>query len=204
MAPRNLLFSRAFQVGVSQVIRRCSRFLFFFLAARRLGPEKLGLYALLLATVETLALISGEGFTDYLTREVSKTPELGRGLYVRVVELRLLYVVVLFIPAMAFLHTLKYRGEVLNDAFLLFLILFPRAPLSAGQGIIRAVGRFGWLVSLEVLQGAVLLGTGVFLLARTADLRSLIWAEVASAFAAGLASILLVYRFQRGKVALAV
>jgi O-antigen/teichoic acid export membrane protein len=191
-APRNLLFSRAFRVGSGQVIRRCTRFLFFFFAARKLGPTTFGVYALLLAIVLTLAIISGEGFSDYLARELSKAPELGRGLYVRVTQLRLLYVVLLFVPTIVLLHTLKYPAEILVDASLLFLILFPNALFGAAQGVLRAAGRFGLLTWLETVQGSVLLITAVSLFAKAPDLRSIIWAEVASAFAGGIAAVLMV------------
>ena len=191
-APRNLLFSRAFQVGSGQLIRRCTRFLFFFFAARKLGPTTFGVYALLLAIVLTLAIISGEGFSDYLARELSKAPEFGRGLYVRVTQLRLLYVVLLFVPTIILLHSLKYPAEILVDASLLFLILFPNAPFGAAQGVLRAAGRFGLLTWLETVQGSVLLITGMSLFAKAPDLRSVIWAEVASAFAGGIAAVLMV------------
>jgi O-antigen/teichoic acid export membrane protein len=199
-APGNLLFSRAFQVGAGQVIRRCTRFLFFFFAARKLGPTLFGVYALLLAIVETLSLVSGEGFTDYLTRELSKTPELGRALYVKVIQLRLLYVVLLFVSAEVCLYILKYPAEILADASLLFLTLFPRVALGAGQGVLRAVGRFGLLVSLETLQGVVLLAVGVCLLIKAPDLRGVIWAELASAFAGGLAAIFMVHGLRQQKL----
>ncbi len=201
---RNLLFSRAFQVGAGQVIRRCTRSLFFLLVARRLAPGIFGVYVLLLAIVETLALISGEGFTDYLTRELSKAPELGRELYVKVIELRLLYAVLLFVPAILVLHSLKYPAEILAGASLLFLTLFPRAPFGAGQGVLRAAGRFGLLVWLETLQALVLLVVGVSLLTKAPGLRGIIWAEVASAFAGGLVAILMVHGLRQPKLKSAV
>jgi O-antigen/teichoic acid export membrane protein len=191
-APRNLLFARAFQVGSGQVIRRCTRFLFFFFAARKLGPTTFGVYALLLAILLALAMISGEGFSDYLARELSKAPESGRGLYVRVIQLRLLYGALLFVPALVLLHALKYPAEILVDGALLFLVLFPNAPLGAAQGVLRAAGRFGLLTWLETVQGLVLLVTGVALFAKAPNLRSIIWAEVASASAGGIASLLMV------------
>ena len=199
-ASRNLLFSRAFQVGSGQVIRRCARFLFFFFAARKLGPTTFGVYALLLAIVLTLAIISGEGFSDYLARELSKAPELGRGLYVRVTQLRLLYVVLLYVPTIVLLHTLKYPAEILEDASLLFLILFPNAPFGAAQGVLRAAGRFGLLTWLETVQGSVLLVAGVSLFAKAPVLRSIIWAEVASAFAGGIAAVLMVRGLRQPKL----
>jgi O-antigen/teichoic acid export membrane protein len=145
-----------------------------------------------MAIVLTLVIISGEGFSDYLARELSKAPELGRELYVRVTQLRLLYVVLLYVPTIVLLHTLKYPAEILVDASLLFLILFPNAPFGAAQGVLRAAGRFGLITWLETVQGSVLLITGVSLFAKVPDLRSVVWAEVASAFAGGVAAVLMV------------
>lgn len=196
---RNALLSNAFQFGVGQAIRRCSRILFFFCVARKLGPELFGLYALLFALMETLALVSGEGFTDYLTREVAKNCELGRELYAKVIQLRCLYVVVLFVPALAFLYAAKYSVDVAANASLLFLVLVSRAPLGAGQGVLRAAQRFGLLLWLEVIQGSVLLAAGAFLLIGTPGLRSAVLADVASAVATGFASVLMVRSLRQPK-----
>jgi O-antigen/teichoic acid export membrane protein len=188
-ASRLTFLSRAARISSSQAIRRTARFLFLFVAARKLGPELFGLYALLLATIETTSLISGEGLIDYLTREVAKRPERAESLFWRVTQLRLLYALVLFPVVLIVLRSLRYSGSVLIDASWLLLILFFRSPFASAQGIIRAVHRVTQLVWLEAVQASCLLGIGFFLLSRHADIHSVIWAEVFSSLVVGLVAI---------------
>ncbi len=196
--PKYLVWSGAAQVSAAQTIRRSSRLIFFFVAARKLGPETFGLYAFLLAVFETLALISGEGFTEYLMRELSKTPAAAGALYSRVCLLRCLYIVILFAPAILFLHVLGHPKPILKIAFWLFMTLFPRAFLGVGQGVIGAVRHFRSLVWLEGVQGVGLLAVGIVLLIKSPTLGNAIWAEVISVFAAALGSVLIVRRFLHG------
>ena len=56
------------------------RLLFVLVVARQLGPQQFGAYALLLAMVEMLAVASGTGYADYLTREAAKDARVGWGL----------------------------------------------------------------------------------------------------------------------------
>jgi O-antigen/teichoic acid export membrane protein len=197
--PKYLIWSGAVQVSAAQTIRRSSRLLFFFIAARKLGPEIFGLYAFLLAVFETLALVSGEGFTEYLMRELSKTPASAGVLYSRVCLLRWLYILVLFAPAMGLLRLLGHPKPILEAAFWLFLTLFPRAVLGVGQGVIGSARHFRSLLWLEVVQATGLLGVGIFLLVKSPTLPNAIWAEVVSISAAALGSIVIARRFLRGK-----
>jgi len=196
--PKYLIWSGAAQVSAAQMIRRSSRLLFFFIAARKLGPETFGLYAFLLAVFETLALVSGEGFTEYLMRELSKTPASAGVLYSRVCLLRCLYIMILFAPAIVFLQLLGHPKPILEAAFWLFLTLFPRALLGVGQGVIGAARHFRSLLWLEVVQATGLLAVGILLLIKSPTLPNAIWAEVVSTSSAALGSILIVRRFLHG------
>src|SRR5439155_7601787 len=110
------LFARASEAMLSQALRRTVRFLFLFLSARTLGPEVFGSYALLLAMLETLSLITGEGLTDYVAREASKSPGVARSLFNRVSILRCLLSIPLAPIAIAILHWLHYPAEVQRNA----------------------------------------------------------------------------------------
>lgn len=196
--PKYLIWSGAARVSAAQTIRRSTRLLFFSVAARRLGPTTFGLYAFLLAVFETLALISGEGFTEYLMRELSKVPASAGALYSRVTFLRCAYIVVLFVPAIVFLRLLGHSKPILGAAFWLFLALFPRALLGVGQGVIGAARRFSSLLWLEIIQGTGLLGVGILFLIKAPTLQNVIWAEVVSISAAALGSIVGVHSLLRG------
>ena len=128
---RPWLLARASEAMFAQVIRRTVRFIFLFLAARKLGPASFGIYALLLAVLETLSLITGEGLADYVARELSKAPGLARELYRRVTLLRCLLALLVAPIAIVLLNLLKYPGEILRDAALLFSVLIARGPLAS-------------------------------------------------------------------------
>src|SRR5580704_3928651 len=174
------LLSGAASLSASQIARRVFRALFLLLAARVLGPEVFGLYVLLFTVTELLALISGAGFGDYLTREVAKAPGLAYQLLFRITQLRLIYLVLLAAIALPILSLYKYSPYVLMNAALLSITLVPRAIAESSQGIIRAMHRFSLIFWIELLQGMLLLGAGGLLLARGWGLRGVIWADVAS------------------------
>jgi O-antigen/teichoic acid export membrane protein len=197
---RPRLFARASEAMLAQVLRRTVRFFFLFFVARKLGPENFGVYALLVAMLETLSLMTGEGLTDYLAREIAKAPSLARQLYKQVTLLRWLYGVLLTPAAITLLHFLHYSFEIQRDAAWLFLILFARGPLAASQGLFRAVHHMRLLIWVEALQGAVLLGLGVYLLQQQTGLRAVIWAELGATFAAAVFAFVLARKFWRNPI----
>jgi len=174
------VLSGAASLSASQVVRRVFRTFFLLLAARLLGPEVFGLYVLLLTVTEIVALVSGAGFGDYLTREVAKAPERAYRLLSRITRLRLVYLLILAAIVIPTLGLLKYSPSVLVNAALLSLTLLPRAVAESSQGIMRAMHRFGTVFWIELLQGAVLLGTGALFLFEGRGLRGIIWAEISS------------------------
>jgi O-antigen/teichoic acid export membrane protein len=196
-ASRAHLFARASEAMVAQVVRRTVRFFFLFFVARKLGPETFGIYALLLAMLETLSLMTGEGLADYLAREIAKAPVLARELYKQVTLLRWLYGLLLAPAAIVLLHFLRYSYEIQRDAAWLFLILFARGPLASSQGLFRAVHHMRLLIWVEALQGIALLGLGGYLLRRQTGLRAVIWAELGATFAAALFAFVLARKFWR-------
>lgn len=64
--------SHAVLLTSAQLGRGLVRLFFILVVARELGPRQFGVYALLLAIVEVLAVASGSGCADYLTREAAK------------------------------------------------------------------------------------------------------------------------------------
>ena len=193
---RTWLLARASEAMFAQVIRRTVRFIFLFLAARKLGPASFGIYALLLAMLETLSLMTGEGLADYVARELSKAPGLAKELYKRVTLLRCLLALLLAPIAIMLLGFLKYPNEILRDAAWLFLILIARGPLASSQGLFRAAHRMSLMIWIEVMQGCALLGLGYyFFFAGGANLHSVIAAEVGAAFMGALAALILAPQF---------
>src|SRR5262249_51767891 len=117
-ASLNRFWLRTGQVGASQIIRRGARFVFIFVAARRLGPENFGVYAVLLAIVETLSLVSGEGLLDYLAREAARSPGKTRSLFSQITRLRWAYAAALLPMALGALTLFRFQEQKLVCAFL--------------------------------------------------------------------------------------
>ena len=182
------VLARAGQIGGAQIIRRAARFVFLFVVAKKMGPEAFGVYAILLALLETLSLISGEGLIDYLAREIAKSPDRARPLFTKVTQLRLAYAALVVPLGLAALAVMKYRGGVLIAAFFMFLILFARAPLAAAQGVFRAAHRVSPLAWLELVQGVVLLLGLIPFVGGIANLHRVVAIEMVSAGVGALAS----------------
>src|ERR1700688_4282865 len=85
--------SHAVLLTAAQVLRGLLRLFFVIAVARVLGPVRFGVYTLLLAMVEMLAVASGTGYIDYLTRESAKDERLGWGLAAQLIWLRLACIV---------------------------------------------------------------------------------------------------------------
>src|SRR5260221_2883160 len=96
---------------LSQIVARVFRLGTIFLAARLLGVATFGTFALLLTVVELIAVSSGAGYTDYLTREVAKLPAASWRLALRVTQLRWTYIVLATSVALAVLKLLHVSPD---------------------------------------------------------------------------------------------
>ena len=185
------LISQAGQAMFSQILRRTARFAFLFLAARKLGPETFGVYALLLAILETLSLMTGEGLTDYVAREACKMPAAARSLFNRVCAMRWLLAALLTPLPILGLRLLHYPSEVQWYATLLLMGLMARGPLAAAQGLLRAAHRMERLVWLEAAQAAALLGIGIYIFLNSPTLEGVVFAELAAACIGAVVAVIL-------------
>ncbi|MHB8217444.1 MAG: oligosaccharide flippase family protein [Candidatus Sulfotelmatobacter sp.] len=170
----------ALKLGAGQVVRRVFRFFFLLFVARLLGPEVLGIYTLLLAVVELLAILSGTGFMDYATREVARNPEVGRTLWRRLGLLRVAYLVILAPAAIALMLLMKYPEAVLFSLSLMAISLFPRSFLEIGLGVLRGANCFAVFFWAELMQGLVLFGVAFGLVLQGNKLFAVVVAELVS------------------------
>jgi O-antigen/teichoic acid export membrane protein len=181
---------RARLLSVSQIVRRLFRMVLLFLAARLLGVETFGNYALLLTVVEMIALISGVGYVDFLTREVAKRAGAAWPLGARITMLRLTYIAPALALAMLAMTGLRFPVPVVLNTVLLAITLLPRAAGESAQGVLKGLRRFAPLPWIELVQGAVVVVASVLLIHFGFGLRGVIVAEIASATAgAGVALI---------------
>jgi len=189
-----LAVSHAVLLTGSQILRRGLRVVFALVAARTLGPEQFGIYALLIALVELLNIASGSGFADYLSRESAKDARTGWGLVSRLVLLRLIYAAAFGTALIAALRLLGYPRSVLIASAWMYLALVPRSASEIVQGVLRGIGRYGLLVVVELILGLALVLGAIVLLLHGGGLGFVIATEVGGAFAAGLVALFMAFR----------
>lgn len=186
--------SHAGLLAASQIVRWSLRLIFVLLAARALGPEKFGVYALLFGLAEFLAVASGSGYADYLTREAARSESLGWGLAVQLSGLRILVAAPFTAIEVAILYAMRYPHSVLAGAAWLGLGLVPRSVSEAVQGVLRGTSRFGGYLVIEAVLGGSLVAGGFYLALARGGLRTAIAAEIAAAGAAGIAGLALAWK----------
>jgi O-antigen/teichoic acid export membrane protein len=164
--------------------------------ARTLGPERFGVYALLFALVELLAVASGSGYADYLTREASKDPRVAWGVALQLTVLRSALVLPGVAVAIAILALLHYPRPALAGTLWLALTLIPRSLSEAVQGVLRGIRRYAACLAIELILGASLLAGAGFVLVRHGSLRMVIAAEIVAAVAASMAALVLARRYR--------
>src|SRR2546429_280296 len=130
----NSLAPHARQISVSQVVKRLSRMAVLLLAARLLGVELFGTYALLLTVVEMAAMISGCGYIDFLTREIAKRPDTAWALGIKTTQVRLVYLVPVLGIALVLLQAMRFPSSLMLNAALLSIALIPRSASESAQG----------------------------------------------------------------------
>jgi O-antigen/teichoic acid export membrane protein len=182
--------SHAVLLTTAQLSRGFARLLFVIVAARGLGPVQFGVYVLLLAIVEMLAVASGSGYIDYLTRETARDERLGWGLASQLTWLRLACTISFAVIALGIFRALGYSRLVLAAAALMSLTLIPRSISEAVQGVLRGIGRYVEFFIIELAFALTLLMGAGFLLMRGGGLRLVIVTELAATCAAALVGLL--------------
>jgi O-antigen/teichoic acid export membrane protein len=189
-------FSHAGLLMASQVVKWLLRFVFVLVVARGLGPKELGVYALLFTVVEFLAVASGAGYGDYLTREAAKDAKAGWGLAFQLVLLRMAIAVPVGLIVIGTLSLLGYPRAFLVGMAWMALTIVPRSVTEAVQGVLRGMHRYASQLAIEVVLGASLVAGAVVVLARHGHLRMVISVEVLAAVAAGLAGLAFALKFR--------
>jgi O-antigen/teichoic acid export membrane protein len=195
-APIQPKVSHALLLTSAQLSRGLVRVLFGLVVARRLGPQQFGVYALLLSVVEMLAVASGVGYADYLTREAAKDARLGWGLGSQLMWLRLICALPLTAAGLGLLWLLGYPRMVLAAAAWLLLSLGPRSVSEAVQGVLRGTGHYASYLAIELVFDVALVGGVVFLVTKGGGLGVVITTEVTAATAAAMISIVFTLIFR--------
>lgn len=188
--------SHAVLLTSAQVARGVGRMVFVIVVARVLGPQQFGVYALLLAVVEMLAVASGSGYADYLTREAAKDARVGWGLGEQLTWLRLACTFPLATVALGALWLLGCSRFVVVAAAWLLLSLAPRSLSEAAQGVLRGLGRYLAYLAVELAYDLTLVSGAILLLARGGTLSMAIAAEVGATAAAAAASVVFILLFR--------
>ena len=194
-AGRGPKFTDAALLTASRFGRLGLRLIFMLAAARALGPGRFGVYVLVLAVLEIVAVAGGSGFIDYLTRETAKDEGLGWRVAIQLILLRAAYAAPLAAAALGALWLLGYPGTVLAAAAVMFAALIPRAVSECVQGVLRGVCRYGSFMAIDVTVGLVLVAGGGWMLARGGSLAFVVGTELAAAAAAALLALVLLAAF---------
>ena len=188
--------SHAVLLTSAQLARGFFRLLFVLVVARELGPKQFGEYSLLIALLEMLAVASGTGYADYLTREAAKDARLAWGVASQLTKLRLSCVVPLSAVGLGILWTLGYSRTMLVAGAWLSLSLAPRSLTEATQGVLRGVGRYWAYLVVELGFDLALVVGLIVLLARRGGLNLVIATEVLAAVTAAVLSEAFVLTFR--------
>jgi O-antigen/teichoic acid export membrane protein len=164
----------------AQVIRRIARMGALLIAARLLGASTFGTYALLLTITEMFAIVSGAGYSDFITREIAKQPGATAWLSTRLTLVRILYLLVGAGVAFLGVVILRYSAQTALYMEALWLALIPRTGMETCQGILRGRMRFSALPAIELSQGVTLLGVTAGILFSNGGLDGVILAEIAA------------------------
>lgn len=173
--------SGAALLTASRVSRWGLRLVFLIFAARSLGPEEFGVYVLLLAVLEIVAVADGTALVDYLTRETAKDPESSWSLGCQAVILRTVYAVPLGAAGICALWLLGNQRGTLAAACILFLLLIPRAISESVQGVLRGLLHYGKVLAIDVVIGMALACGGILLSLRGGGLDFIVKTEVVAA-----------------------
>jgi O-antigen/teichoic acid export membrane protein len=178
--------SHALLLTAAQILRALLRFVFIIVIARSLGPSNFGIYALLLAMVEMIAVASGSGYTDYLTRETARDQYLGWALARQLIWLRLACIVPSIAIGIAILWLLGNTRSVLIAGALISCALIPRSVSEAVQGVVRGVGRYAAFLAIELATGLSLVAGASVLVLRGGGLGTAVFTEIFAALAASV------------------
>lgn len=190
-------FSDTALLIASPLVRRISRVVFVLMVARELGPERFGVYALLFATTEILAVASGAGYADFLTREAARDAEVGWGMAFQLMLLRIGIAIPVAATEIAILAALHYPRLVLIGAAWMALTVGPRSVSEAVQGVLRGIRRYNEYFFVDIITSLTLLVGGCLLLVVRGQLAAIITVEIAAATLAALIAILISLRSRR-------
>ena len=180
---------------LSQVAARVFRMATVFIAARLLGVATFGTFAVLLTVVELIAVISGAGYTDYLTREVAKSPAASWPLAIRVTQLRWVYILLATGVALVVLKLLHFSPDLVRNAGVLSGALLFRAAGDSAQGVLKGLGQFRLLPVAEMVRGVASVVLIPILILRGYGLQGVIAAEIAATVASAIFLVVATTRY---------
>jgi O-antigen/teichoic acid export membrane protein len=188
--------SHALLLTSSQIVRLGSRTFFGLMAARALGPQNFGTYALIAATIEMVAVAGGAGYSDLLTRESAKNERLGWGIGRQLTTLRLILSLVFTGIALLLLGLLGYSPGILSLTALLSLSLVPRSLTDNVQGVLRGISRYSEFFGIDLVFSIGFVLGATVLLFKGGGLHLVIYVEVFASIAAAILALLLVARLR--------
>lgn len=180
----------------SPLARRIMRMIFVILIARALGPEQLGSYGLLVAILEMVAVVSGSGYVDYLTREATRDEKVGWSVASQLVLVRWVYGALFGVVGCVVLLGMRSPHTLLIPAVCLFATLLPRGLSEAVQGVLRGIRRYQAYLAIDLVGGLLLVSGGSLLLTRGGSLLRVVVIELTAAAGAGIIALIMAQRYR--------
>jgi O-antigen/teichoic acid export membrane protein len=180
------------------LVRRILRVVFVILIARGLGPEQFGSYGLLLAIFEMIAVVSGSGYIDYLTREAARDGGVAWSAASQLVIVRWAWAALFSLLGFIVLMGMRSSHALLIPAACLFAAIIPRGISEAIQGVLRGIRQYRAYLAVELIAGLLLVAGGSLILARGGSVLHVVSVELASAWVACIIALVLAQRYRTG------
>jgi O-antigen/teichoic acid export membrane protein len=170
------LLSNTILAFIANTIAKLSASILFILVGRLIGPDEAGIFNLGVTYYTILLALSTLGLHELLVREVAPKREEGSYYLVNYTVLRLLSSTVLYVGLLLFLQlNLPYSEDAKSVLRIMSLAIFPEAVFSLAQAFFIAHERQVAPTISALVNAAVRLGLGVYLLQKGAGAVTVAW-----------------------------
>lgn len=170
------LLSNTILAFIANTIAKLSSSILFILVGRLIGPEEAGIFNLGVTYYTILLALSTLGLHELLVREVAPRRDESSHYLVNYTILRLISSTILYLGLLLFLQlNLPYSEEAKSVLRIMSLAIFPEAVFSLCQSFFLAHERQAAPTLSALLNAAVRLGLGVYLLQNGAGAVTVAW-----------------------------
>jgi O-antigen/teichoic acid export membrane protein len=170
------LLSNTILAFIANTIARVSSSILFIFIGREIGPQAAGVFNLGVTYYTILLALSTLGFHELLVREVAPRRDESNRYLTNYIIMRLATSLALFLGLLLFLQlSLPYSEETKSVLRIMSLAIFPEAIFSLCQALFIAHERQAAPTLSALLNAAIRLGLGLFLLRQGAGAVAVAW-----------------------------